>query len=223
VGFPLSFRRKRSQPVNRAYRLLIASLFGCVVVLSAADAARAQVYRGRVAPNRRFLPGSDWWRIYPWSPYNYGRNPYNPIILPYPYPTPYPTPYPYPNPVYVQSNYTPYESRSLDGPDGTLVPRAQATQVAIPHPTGEMRTPPPDAGVIQVRLPERYATVLFNGEKTSSIGLTRYYVTPDLQAGRSNTYSITAAWKKDGEEVTKERQIKVAPGHTCVVDFTNDK
>ena len=209
--------------MNRTYKLLIASLFGCVVVLSAADAARAQVYRGRVAPNRRILPGSDWWRIYPWSRYNYGRNPYNPIILPYPYPTPYPAPYPYPNPVYTQSNYTPYESGQLDGPDGGLVPRAQATQVAIPHPTGEIRTPPPDAGVIQVRVPDQFATILFDGEKTSSVGTTRYYVTPELQAGRNNAYSITATWKKDGEQVTKERQIKVAPGHTCVVDFTKDK
>ena len=31
-------------------------------------------------------PGWDWWRIYPWSPYNYGRNPYNPIWI-YPYPS----------------------------------------------------------------------------------------------------------------------------------------
>jgi uncharacterized protein (TIGR03000 family) len=185
----------------------------------ATDVAQAQFSRGRFVPNRRILPGSDWWRIYPWSRYNYGRNPYNPVILPYPYPAPYP----YPNPIYTQSNYTPYESGSLDGADGSLVPRAQATQVAIPHPTGEIRTPPADAGVIQVRVPERFATILFDGEKTSSVGLTRYYVTPDLQAGKNNTYSNTATWKKDGEEVTKERQIKVAPGHTYVVDFTNDK
>jgi hypothetical protein len=39
---------------------------------------------GPVVPSP--MPGWDWWRIYPWSPYNYGRNPYNPIIYPYPYP-----------------------------------------------------------------------------------------------------------------------------------------
>jgi uncharacterized protein (TIGR03000 family) len=205
--------------VNRIYPLLTASLLGCVVLLTATDSAQAQVYRGRNPATRRIMPGSDWWRIYPWSPYNYGRNPYNPIILPYPYPPPYP----YPNPVYSQSSYTPYELRHLDGPDGGLVPRGQATQVAIPHPTGELRAPPPDAGVIQVRVPDRFATILFDGEKTSSVGETRYYVTPELPAGRNGTYSITAAWKKDGEQVTKERQIKVAAGHTCVVDFTKDK
>jgi uncharacterized protein (TIGR03000 family) len=123
----------------------------------------------------------------------------------------------------MRSNYSSYESRPLDGPDGTLVPREQATQVAIPHPSGEMRTPPPDAGVIQVRLPDRFATVLFNGQKTSSVGETRYYVTPLLQSGKSGTYTISASWSKGGDAVTKEREIKVAAGHTCVVDFTNDK
>src|SRR5438093_452151 len=38
--------------------------------------------------NPGIVPGSDWWRIYPWSPYNYGRNPYNPA-----YYSPYTSPY----------------------------------------------------------------------------------------------------------------------------------
>src|SRR5262249_47721120 len=64
-------------------------------------------------------PGSDWWRIYPWSPYNTWRNPYwyppynynypfppdaaypynpaaypyNPYVIPQPYPVP-PVPFP---------------------------------------------------------------------------------------------------------------------------------
>jgi hypothetical protein len=29
--------------------------------------------------------GWDWWRTCPWSPYNYGRNPYNPAVVLYPY------------------------------------------------------------------------------------------------------------------------------------------
>ena len=61
------------------------------------------------------LPGWDWWRIYPWSPYNYGRNPYNPIWI-YPYPsyrysrTPYMLPT-YPSyPVYGGLNTAPSAS-----------------------------------------------------------------------------------------------------------------
>jgi hypothetical protein len=42
---------------------------------------------GNTLPDRR-LPGSDWWRIYPWSPYNAWRNPYwyPPYNGNYPYP-----------------------------------------------------------------------------------------------------------------------------------------
>jgi hypothetical protein len=47
------------------------------------------------------LPGSDWWRTYPWSPYNAWRNPYwyPPYNPNYPYPpdAAYPG-YPYPAP-----------------------------------------------------------------------------------------------------------------------------
>src|SRR5262249_23128591 len=56
-------------------------------------------------PNRETrMPGSDWWRIYPWSPYNAWRNPYwyPPYNRNYPYPpdVAYPVyPYPVPQPV----------------------------------------------------------------------------------------------------------------------------
>ena len=51
--------------------------------------------------------GRDWWRIYPWSPYNAWRNPYwyPPYNNYYPfpprpaYPYPYPMPQPYPTPL----------------------------------------------------------------------------------------------------------------------------
>jgi hypothetical protein len=47
------------------------------------------------------MPGSDWWRIYPWSPYNAWKNPYwyPPYNHNYPYPpgAAYPV-YPYPVP-----------------------------------------------------------------------------------------------------------------------------
>ena len=79
--------------MNRIRLLLLA--FTCALVLGLPDPATAGPYRPLrpwrplrpvrpVVPGR--LPGWDWWRTYPWSPYNYGRNPYNPIILPYPYP-----------------------------------------------------------------------------------------------------------------------------------------
>jgi hypothetical protein len=72
--------------------------------------------RGQLNPYDRTRPiGGDWWRIYPWSPYNAWRNPYwyppyntkypyppgqaypyNPYVVPQPYPVPQPVPVPEP-------------------------------------------------------------------------------------------------------------------------------
>ena len=81
----------------RLARPLLFALLSGLALLVPAGPGHAQYRVGRRAafpPNR--MPGWDWWRIYPWSPYNYGRNPYNPAWVPYPYYAPYPyyTPYP---------------------------------------------------------------------------------------------------------------------------------
>ena len=65
--------------------------------------------RPTVAPRYHGTPpiGGDWWRIYPWSPYNAWKNPYwyPPYNNNYPFPPdgaypqpPYPAPRPYPVP-----------------------------------------------------------------------------------------------------------------------------
>src|SRR5262249_16821641 len=68
--------------------LPLALLSGAAVLLGAGP-AEAQFrgvpprgVHGPIYPPNR-MPGWDWWRIYPWSPYNYGRNPYNPAWFPY--------------------------------------------------------------------------------------------------------------------------------------------
>jgi uncharacterized protein (TIGR03000 family) len=158
--------------------------------------------RPDIDPNR--MPGWDWWRIYPWSPYNYGRNPYNPIIIPYPYPYPYP-------PLYGPSD---------DGaPDGAMFPSSVGQQIVIPHPTGEVKVPPPGAAIILVRVPDENARVLFDGERTYTVGTKRYFVTPELDDGKTSHYTVSASWKDGDQRVNKEQEIKVSPGHTTVVDF----
>src|SRR5262245_36261544 len=141
-------------------RLAAAALAGAAL-LALAEPAGATIFRGgfrpavirpagyRPTPNR--MPGWDWWRTYPWSPYNYGRNPYNPIILP-----PY-NPYPY-----YPSNGPYYDSTPSDG---TTYP-TPAASVQIPQPTGELRYPPPDAAVIRMRVPATFTAVSFDGQGT---------------------------------------------------------
>lgn len=94
--------------------LLSALVLGVALFAVATPAKAGGVY---VAPAVGYrpaaMPGSDWWRTYPYSAYNYGRNPYNPIVVPVPYPTYYNSyyvnPYYY-NPAAVTPPvYTPYQ------------------------------------------------------------------------------------------------------------------
>jgi uncharacterized protein (TIGR03000 family) len=162
-------------------------------------------------------PGWDWWRIYPWSPYNYGRNPYNPIRYPYyePYPVYVPNymPYSYSAPVtYNVTSPPPYQEPVYGASDSPQ-------QVLVPHPSGGVTTPPADAAVIRLYIPDEFGQVSFDGVKTSSIGTTRYYVTPSLPGDKSLRYVVTARFRRGGETVSEERTVRVSPGKTTVVDF----
>jgi uncharacterized protein (TIGR03000 family) len=202
----------------RSARPLGLGLLAGLVLLVVAGTSEAQ-YRGlrgraygRPVVTPDHMPGWDWWRTYPWSPYNYGRNPYNPIVYPYvaPYPvySPYPMPYGYGMPPYSYGQNMP-----AAGADSS-------SNVLVPDPTGRGTKPPPDAAVIQLSIPDRFGDVWFDGIKTSSIGTTRYYVTPDLPGDKALTYAVTARFSRDGESVSEERKVRVAPGQTVTVDFT---
>jgi uncharacterized protein (TIGR03000 family) len=155
------------------------------------------------------VPGWDWWRIYPWSPYNYGRSPYNPAW--YPYVVPYPVYTPYAAPT--------YGSDMPAGPQPTYGASDTAQQVPLPDPTGEVNVPPPGAALIRLYVPDEFADVWFDGVKTSSVGTTRYYVTPELD-DKHYHYVVKASWRRNGQLVTEERRVDVGPGKTAVVDFT---
>jgi uncharacterized protein (TIGR03000 family) len=204
----------------RSARPLGLGLLAGLVLLVVAGTSEAQFrgfrgrVRGRPVVSTNHMPGWDWWRIYPWSPYNYGRNPYNPII--YPYVEPYPVYYPYPMPYgYGAPDY----SYSYD--QGVPVPETYTNPtVLVPDPTGRGTVPPPDAAVIRLLIPDRFGDVWFDGVKTSSIGTARYYVTPDLPGDKALSYAVTARFNRDGQSVSEERKVRVAPGQTVTVDFT---
>jgi uncharacterized protein (TIGR03000 family) len=165
------------------------------------------------------MPGWDWQRIYPWSPYNYGRIPYNPAVVPVPVPyyayEPYPYLYP---PVAPTVTYSGYAGL----PNNTLIPNSIAGQMQVPQPTGEYTTPPADAAQVIVQVPDPNAQVLFDDHRTYSQGsTTRYYVTPSIPSYKTHKYTVTAIWNQpNGQNVTEKREIQVAPGHTTMIDFT---
>ena len=211
--------------MSRTPFFLTAFLLSCAALLSLTGPASAQVYRGGsyrgpiyrpwasvVPPNH--MPGWDWWRIYPWSPYNYGRNPYNPAWIPVPYYAGY---YPYYVPY---GSYVPGTGTDVTS-QGNMFPSYLGQQVLMPQPTGGYTVPPADAAQIIVRVPDASAQVFFDDHRTYTQGsTTRYFVTPSLPSGGSYNYTVTATWTQGGQSVTRQRQIQVAPGHTTVVDFT---
>jgi uncharacterized protein (TIGR03000 family) len=204
--------------MNRAQLRLLALLAGLLLAPTAPAAAQSFAPMRSVTPanrpwrpvNPNRMPGWDWWRTYPWSPYNQGRNPYNPYVV-----DPYAQPYPY-YPGGGAPGYGPYDDAA---PHGAMFPSALGQNIQIPHPSGELRTPPPGAAIVLVRVPDASARVLFDGERTYTVGTRRYFVTPELPESKTMTYTVTASWRENGQEVNREQPVKVTAGHTTVVDF----
>jgi len=138
--------------------------------------------------------------------YGYGAVPYHASVnLYYPYSYTY---YPYYD-YYDQFGVTQSSLYAIATSEHSLQPEP-------PHPTGATKAPP-DAGLIQLRVPDQFAQVFFNGQEVSSIGTTRAYVTPELQAGR-HQYTVKATWG----QTTREKTIEVARGRVSEVDLTVD-
>jgi uncharacterized protein (TIGR03000 family) len=201
--------------------LIPCMLAGAGLLLLAGESeAQRWRFRGGIArrsvyppgwPNR--MPGWDERYIYPWSPYNIGRNPYNPgyFVGPYPVYLPYDQPYPIVGDGGTSPTYQAPGSRSEVTP----------AQLLLPDPTGTMTAAPATAAVIQLRVPDPFAEVEFDGVKTESVGRTRYYVTPDLTADKRYPYEVTARWKRGDNWVTEARTIQVRRGKITTLDFTS--
>jgi uncharacterized protein (TIGR03000 family) len=207
-------------------RLFLGLMTGSLLLVGNAQAAPQPTPAGMrpaVSPNRgmQMRPGQDWWRIYPWSAYNAWRNAYW-------YP-PYNTSYPFPPSQAYPGGYLP----SVIVPTTMPVPQqmfpveqppVERQQAApVPHPTGALRVAPPDAGVLRIDVSDPFATVTFDGQKVSSVGTTRYYVTPTLQARKNQQYTIATVVNVGGQQTTVERRIDVTAGQVVTVDLTRSR
>jgi uncharacterized protein (TIGR03000 family) len=79
---------------------------------------------------------------------------------------------------------------------------------------------PSNRARVQVVLPDPEASVLFDGNKTSSLGRVRLFDPPELQPGVVYTYKITATWMQGGQPVTDVRNVSVTGGQVTLVNFT---
>jgi uncharacterized protein (TIGR03000 family) len=186
--------------MRRASLSLIGlGLFCCFLALPTPSAAYFR--RGGYRSMPVHMPGWDWSRIYPWSPYNYGRNIYNPAIVGYPYPMVWPYP--------------------VDATGQASAPPLVVPYRADREPTvsGNFSTPPPGTALIRLRVPEEWAKVQFDGETTSTMGLRRYFVTPTLEDGKTYSYVMTVSWKKNGQTVRDQRVVKLRAGEIKEIDL----
>jgi len=62
------------------------------------------------------------------------------------------------------------------------------------------------------------AQLWIEGQPTQMMGPERTFMSPPLQQGEYR-YTLKAAWNENGRQVTKEKHLKVSPGHDFNVSF----
>ena len=72
---------------------------------------------------------------------------------------------------------------------------------------------------ILVRLDSQDAKVWFDDHATKQKGLNRMFRTPMLEPG-THTYHVRAKWKENGRDMDETRVVRVRPGQSLTVDFT---
>jgi uncharacterized protein (TIGR03000 family) len=108
-----------------------------------------------------------------------------------------------------------YVSPQTVVPPPVVVPGPGA---ALPPP--ELLGAPTPAGVavIEVKVPAD-AAIWIDGRTTRQAGTVRRFETPPLEGNAKGVYVIRAQWARQGKEVIRTRQVRVAPGARLTVDF----
>jgi uncharacterized protein (TIGR03000 family) len=75
----------------------------------------------------------------------------------------------------------------------------------------------PNVATIAVHVPNADAQVWFDDAATSQRGMDRTFETPALQ--QQGTYTIKARWMENGRPVDQQRQVRVQPGQSVIVNF----
>jgi uncharacterized protein (TIGR03000 family) len=75
---------------------------------------------------------------------------------------------------------------------------------------------------VQIYVPSPSAELWFNGVKTTTQGLKREFVTPELTPGQNFTYDIRAKWTENGKEYDITRTFSVQAGGQLSFNFTAD-
>jgi uncharacterized protein (TIGR03000 family) len=85
-----------------------------------------------------------------------------------------------------------------------------------PDTSSPMSTSKP--AMVEVQVPPD-AEILFEGQKTNQTGSFRQFQSPPLEPGSKYSYTVTAKWMSNGQPMTQERTVPVAPGMRSFVSF----
>ncbi len=135
----------------------------------------------------------------------------------------YPSAYSYPT--YVSGYGYPAYARSYayepSRPYGTTYTSFYPPTSAAPGPYFAP-SPAVSSSVVNatIQLPSPDAELWVEGERMSATGATRRFASPQLEPGRTYTYTFKARWTEGDRPVERTKEIDVRPGDNISVDFS---
>jgi uncharacterized protein (TIGR03000 family) len=128
--------------------------------------------------------------------------------------------YPYSYGSYGYGGPSYYDTYSYYQPPSLYVPPATYDPAIVPG-NGNNAAPAPAAANtagVEVYVPAD-AEVWFDDLKTKQTGENRSFRSPALEPGRTYLYDVKARWVENGQEVVRNKTIRVQAGRTAHVDF----
>lgn len=138
--------------------------------------------------------GNSWLYPFIWGGYGYG--------------------YGWPNYYYDSPGYSYY-------PDTVYDSSPRTSTYYDPMLEGSNSNPPsPNRAMLEILVPDSNAELLIQNQRMSVMGNRRIFVSPDLEQGKTYTYTITFKRNISGRTEDDTRQIDVQAGTRNRVDFT---
>jgi uncharacterized protein (TIGR03000 family) len=125
--------------------------------------------------------------------------------------------YGWPYSSYYSYDYPSYYSYPSYGYADTY-PRVSSYYEPMADSSYSMRSP--SRARLDIQLPDPNADLLIQGQRMNAMGNQRIFVSPNLESGKTYTYTITFRSNASGQLQDDTRQIEVRAGSSASVDFT---
>ena len=110
--------------------------------------------------------------------------------------------------------------RYMPGNMNTVISNT-VTPPAFGPTTTTLTTSAGQAATIDVTVPAE-AQLWFDTTLTTKAGTTREFISPPLDPGRDYTYNLRATWLDNGQEVVRQRAVRVRAGEHVNVNLTSE-